>query len=242
MLRFRLVLMLLLLFALAACGGSSGLSPDKEVSKVKPMPINSKPYGKTYGEWSVLWWQWLFSVPASKCPLLDQTGEFATEGQSGKVWFLCGSFGNEEPWHRTVTIPPGTALFIDLASGEADNVGPRDLTPEQLLAEAKAYVDAVNVLYATLDGEPLSDNLYQYRSQAPGPFSLTVPDKTDNIWHFFGFDVVGSAWSEYTIFPCMADGYKLFLPPLSAGQHELHIKAGIEGYTGEVIYHITVGK
>jgi len=26
-------------------------------------PINSAPYGKTYGEWSAKWWQWDLSCP-----------------------------------------------------------------------------------------------------------------------------------------------------------------------------------
>ncbi len=27
------------------------------------LPVNSKPYGMTYGEWSAKWWQWAYSIP-----------------------------------------------------------------------------------------------------------------------------------------------------------------------------------
>ena len=26
-------------------------------------PINSKPFGLTYGEWAARWWQWALSIP-----------------------------------------------------------------------------------------------------------------------------------------------------------------------------------
>ena len=31
-------------------------------------PIESKPYGLSYGDWSVRWWKWLLSIPKSDNP------------------------------------------------------------------------------------------------------------------------------------------------------------------------------
>ena len=42
----------------------------------------------------------------------DTTGEFASLGQSGPVWFLAGTFGSTVT--RTVTIPAGKTLFFPI--------------------------------------------------------------------------------------------------------------------------------
>jgi len=54
------------------------------------IPPHAKFRGKTYGEWSAEWWRWALSLPTTAHPLLD-TGD-CSEGQSGKVWFLGGTF------------------------------------------------------------------------------------------------------------------------------------------------------
>ena len=59
------------------------------------LPPNSHPFGKTYGEWNAGWWQWFFSVPASKNPGRATDGAVDCRvGQSGNVWFLAGYFPN----------------------------------------------------------------------------------------------------------------------------------------------------
>ena len=35
------------------------------------LPPNSNPFGLSYAEWSVKWWQWVFSLPATNSPILD---------------------------------------------------------------------------------------------------------------------------------------------------------------------------
>ncbi len=67
------------------------------------LPPHSNAYGKTYGEWSILWWQWLASAPLDQNPGLDEDGEFINYGQSGQVWFLAPNFGGVDV--RTGTIP-----------------------------------------------------------------------------------------------------------------------------------------
>ena len=36
--------------------------------------LGSKIYDKTYGEWTVKWWQWALGTPASSNPVIDETG------------------------------------------------------------------------------------------------------------------------------------------------------------------------
>src|SRR5262249_10337841 len=74
-------------------------------------PPGSEPYGLSYGEWSARWWQWLLQIPATTNPNLDSTGAHCTEGQSGHVWFLAGSFGTlPSPIIRNCTVPAGRSL------------------------------------------------------------------------------------------------------------------------------------
>src|SRR5215213_4315010 len=75
------------------------------------LPPSSKPYGKTYGEWSAVWWQWALSQPVEAHPFIDDPAFDVTSGQSGSVWFLGTPFGTVT---RSVTIPSGKALLIGL--------------------------------------------------------------------------------------------------------------------------------
>jgi hypothetical protein len=50
-------------------------------------PLDSSPYGNTYGEWSARWAQWNLAIPTPTHPNLDPTGEHCGEGQEGPVWF-----------------------------------------------------------------------------------------------------------------------------------------------------------
>jgi hypothetical protein len=77
----------------------------------------------TYGEWNARWWQWFFSVPASKNPGLATNGAVnCSVGQSGDVWFLAGYFLGSGSFTRSCTIPAGKALFIPLINSWADNI------------------------------------------------------------------------------------------------------------------------
>ena len=52
--------------------------------------------GKTYGEWSAGWWQWMFSIKAAENPQ-DAQGEMdCSVHQSGPVWYLAGLFGFQQ--------------------------------------------------------------------------------------------------------------------------------------------------
>ena len=42
------------------------------------LPPQCVAYGKTYADWSVKWWQWVFSLPATNSPILD-TGDDCSE-------------------------------------------------------------------------------------------------------------------------------------------------------------------
>lgn len=198
-------------------------------------PPNSRPYGKSYAEWSQSWWQWAYGLPADNHPLFDETGANAGVGQSGPVWFLGGVFNASGTAHRSITVPKGTALFFPIINVEWDNqCPPGSLTIEELRALATFIADLATDLACEVDGVPVP-NLSRFRTPAE-PFSVTFPD--NNLFQLFGCDVPAG-----TYYPYVGDGYYVMLGPLSKGHHTLHFTGTFGppvGFTLDITYDIEV--
>ena len=217
--------------------GQSGKDSQRAGGNSNPgvLPINSTPNGKTYGEWTAAWWQWALSIPADRNPILDTTGAFCSEGQSGPVWFYAATFGNSA--ERSCTIPTGKTIFMPVfpwifgaAVGDCEPIGSGECVLEDLQAAAAAATEAAEVLEVTIDGVDVQ-NIRNYRASSPGAFSITFPEGA-----VFGLPAG-------TFFPNVADGYWLMLTPLSPGEHTIEVfvsapSVEIEELT--VITHLTV--
>src|SRR5438067_24588 len=102
---------------------TTGSPVSAQATDPQPASNNSEPYGMTYGQWNARWWQWFFSVPASRNPGLATDGAVdCSVGQSGDVWFLAGSFQSGGTFSRSCAVPVGKALFVPLINSWADNV------------------------------------------------------------------------------------------------------------------------
>jgi hypothetical protein len=162
------------------------------------------------------WWQWLLGQPASTNPALDLTGAFARQGQTGDVFFLAGAVALAgDPFsksvQRTVTIPPGKAIFFPILNFEFANkdTPPGGFTEAQLRAFAAGPLDTATGVYATLDGVSLAPQIMRIKSPV---FSYTLPKvkKGDlNLYQKLGLDITG------TVDGTISDGYWVYLPPLS---------------------------
>lgn len=219
------------LFALAACLSQNLALAEGDEGNPRVLPPNSHPHGKTYSQWSAAWWQWAVSVPADVNPVVDETGAFASQGQSGSVWFLAGVFNSTGTAERTVTIPPGKALFFPIVNFVWISTVPTDpTTADTIRPLVEPAVDAATDLACEIDGVAIK-NLGQYRTESP-LFNVTVP--ANNI---FGLD-------PGTYGPSMDEGYYLMLAPLNAGQHTIHFHGSLPTlpFTLDITYHITVGK
>jgi hypothetical protein len=211
---------------------------------------NRDAFGRSYEEWSVAWWQWVFSLPANQPdghphPLFDTTGADCDEGQKGKVWFLGGIIvlegGTGEGIVRDCAIPKGTALFFPIINSEADNI-PGDYPPATTLKESKLTklcrdnVKDPAALTVELDGQPLQ-HLNRYAIK-PTLFSYKVPSH-GSIDSFFGIPFTGKV-PEPGAVSC---GYYIFLNPLSTGEHTLLIAAtnSSETFKFDVTYNLSVG-
>ncbi|MBI5651870.1 MAG: hypothetical protein HZC40_15750 [Chloroflexi bacterium] len=207
------------------------------------LPPNSKPFGKTYGEWSVEHWKWIYSLPVDHHPLFDTAD--CSAGQSGKVWFLGGMFSVTNPspgvfignTTRNCKVPVGKALFFPIVDVEGSTVEGNGVTEAELRAFANFVADHAANLFAEIDGKPIT-NLNAYRAQSPlftfGPLpannALGLPQGTTS--------------------PAVSDGYFLMIAPLSSGRHTIHFKGSIilgqptdPGYfefSLDITYNITV--
>jgi hypothetical protein len=225
-----LVVLLLLTPTTSQFAWAQGPASNTSSSNPAIFPPDSQPYGLTYGEWTAKWWQWAHSIPTANNPTLDQTGKDCAQAQNqtGSVWFLAGTgAGSAE---RTCTIPAGKAILLPIINA----LGVRDAgeTKEELVAAAKESIDKVTTLDASVDGTPLQ-NLSNYRIQSPF-FNDTLPK--DNI--------LGDPEGTYL---AIADGYWLFLEPLSPGQHEIRLHGAIieptsptPSFETAVTYHLTI--
>jgi hypothetical protein len=196
------------------------------------LPPQSLPNDKSYGEWAAAWWQWAFAIPTPMNPLADTTGEFASVGQQGPVWFLAGVWGANYQVVRECTVPADKMLFFPIANWVTAGwqfTGPEDVAGFVVWARGalKDAADQASGMACEIDGTPVL-NIDAYREQS-GPFPLTFP--VDNLWGHpewqleLQTDVLG-----------MDEGYYLMLAPLKPGTHTIHFQAG----SMDVTYHLTV--
>jgi hypothetical protein len=201
-------------------------------------PINSRPYGQTYGQWSARWWQYAFSLTTfDACPAEP----------SGQVRFLAGTTDGSIA-DRKCTVPVGKAILFPIinaewsvveaqANGDACFVpaSPSGTSDKALRACATAQINHVTKLEASVDGVPLQD-LTNYRAVSP-PFNFTsVPGNP------FGVCQPAGCSSH-----AVADGYWIMLTPLSPGAHTVQFRG--EAFFPELnnftfvtgaTYHLTV--
>jgi hypothetical protein len=252
---------------LAGCGGGSDgttatpVANDAAVAQAQSngnlgnpgvVPPQSQPAGKTYSEWSALWWQWAVKRPSGQGPLDGPPNDpaFCALDQSGNVWFLgTSSFGQPPAQPRQCNIPAGKFIFFPLEDAEwSENealysnfvtpgtycpvsTSPQNATLPALLACAGALLGTLGsppVLMAELDGRQLI-NLEAYRFQAVDPNVTLSPNPTNLI----GIPVPGTPVTPAVPanFPSSgiqfgADGYFIMLAPLSTGTHTLTFQGG----------------
>jgi hypothetical protein len=183
-------------------------------------PPDTSPRGASYAQWSARWWRWFMQHPLAGHPSVDDPSFNVASGQSGKVWFLASpvAFGTATPpaLTRTITIRPGIALFVGLLNGEFSSLEGAATEMEQR-SIANFQADRIVNVAATFDGHAV-DDILDFRSESP-QFTFTAPTP----WIFGPTGGAGTA---------VADGYYLYLEPMSVGQHVLHFSGGFHFEAG----------
>ena len=223
-----------LALSLAATSGIAQAEPGWHT----PKPIF---HAKRYAGLATDWLEWVVAFPNASSPLLDPTGAFAAEEQSGNVWFLAGTAVSGQA-SRSVTLPEGTALFFPIVNNYWVNVpelGDFPWSPAQE-AFARSYianrVDTAHDLILEIDGRAVPNATKLRLRSAVGECTLP-PDADDNI---FGGPIDAGPHE------CVADGYWAFVPPLSVGHHTIRFAGGLAAddfnlaFDLDVTYQITV--
>ena|SRR2546428_4840230 len=166
-------------------------------------PIDSKPFGYTYGEWSARWWQWLLSIPIARNPAFDITGAKAYMNQNHpNVFFLCQTYeGVPSIPNRTVTLNAGMSIFMPVINwvsilhydGETD---------QELIDIANKKMNVVANLQMSINGITVKKGLEEYRARSPF-FEIELPEN----------NIIASSSGQTR---AISDGYWLFLKPLES--------------------------
>lgn len=194
----------------------------KQAANPRVAPPGSKPYGKTYSEWNMEWYLYAMPMPFSINPFCYGTD--GTIGQSGKVWFLGGTFVGDGNLDRTITVPAGTALFFPVFNAECSTLETGEWHGDDeasLRTCANGWGDQIvegkwGPLFCKIDGYKLK-NLEQYRCETP-LISINIPPTPEGDNNIFWVPV-----SEWTPVLSVGDGVYVFLHPLPVGTHTLEI-------------------
>jgi hypothetical protein len=197
-----LALLLIPSFIASSLAAQAGLAEFPDI-----YPVDSRPFGQSYPEWTASWWQWALTIPERMNPISDTTGQFCNVGQSGPVWFLGGTWGGSV--ERKCNIPVGKAILWGPINYSCSPVEFPSLKTEDALRDcAKKPMDKVLAVSVKINGTE-SPDLKQFRIQSP-VFNFTFPDG-----NILGEDVP----SQKTF--SVSDGYWIFLKPLPKGHYTI---------------------
>jgi hypothetical protein len=179
------------------------------------------------------WWQWVYSIPPSVNPVLDDSGKDCVVGQRGDVWFLTGTFGGAVT--RTCSVPEGKVLFFPVINSSFFNTpntcgqGSESFTAKEMRAAIAPFIDEAINLSVTVDGRRVK-NIQRIRSEV---YEVSMPE--ENVIDFLGADCAAGVYS-----PAVDDGYYAYLNPIKPGLHTLHIQAESSGFIVDVTYHLNI--
>lgn len=165
-------------------------------------PIDSKPFGLSYSEWSIKWWQWISSISKDKNPACDWNGANVNINQSDpRVLFLCQTYeGVESTPFRKSNITKGRSIFMPIINWISILYYDGN-TDKELLEIAKNRMDVIGSLQVTINGFTINKGLEKYRVQTIF-FEIDLPEN-----NIFG---ISSGRKR-----CISDGYWIFLEPIS---------------------------
>ena len=227
---------ILLAFGLAALGGATVHAQGNGNPNPGILPPQAVFKGKTAGEWTAAWWQWVRGTEGS-VQMLDETGEHAHVNNNGAdgVFFLAKSWTGV-PEVRHIEIPSGTPLYVPLM-GWGPLADPGEFLGTygsvESLFETLFYPDILGVhdLSLEIDGvsvAALEDGNLHYLNFVEDGDDLIVP-----IWMADGTERETAGYE-----------FSVIVTPLPPGEHVVQLKGQwsdeFDSFESDVTYHITV--
>jgi len=195
-------------------------------------PVDSKPFGMTYEDWTIKYWQWLLPISVDRNPLADTNGQHCSEGQGNlPVFFLAPA--DKGSVQRTCNITAGKAILVPVNIVECSFKEFKVKTEQDLKKCATEDESSNPGLSLSVDGKDFK-NLQSYRIPTRA-FDASFPKNG-----IFGVNSPGPTRS-------VSDGYWVMLQPLPPGKHQIHFHATLTdpntqlfSYNAEVKYNINV--
>ncbi len=187
-----------------------------ESNLVQVFSETDKPYGKTYGAWTVKWWQWIYSVPSKISPLLDLNGKNWKKGQrSSDVWFLAGIYNDVHKTFpfRKIEMDSGRSILFPVLNCEANKLEFPKMTHDDLVEHVVDDVNTVVKKDCTINGKRVSPVLI---TSDPKIFRLRIVK--NNALRLKNTGRTHAA----------AYGYWIFLKPLPKGKYNICFEGSCE--------------
>lgn len=165
------------------------------------LPTDSDPFGVSYKEWTVRWWQWLSSIPKNRNPALDYNGRDINTNQNyPSVLFLCQTYEKAErrPFRKN-RINKGRFIFMPIIN-YISIIDVDGNTNDEILMTAKDKMDVIGPLEININGVKFQTGFEKFRIQSPF-FEINVP--VNNIFNI-----------SAGIKRCISDGYWIFFGPI----------------------------
>jgi len=178
--------------------------------------VDSRPYGISYGKWTVRWWRWFLSASKSKNPALDSTGQYAGENQPERyVWFLAGKLADENKSlpNRKCSIPLGRSILFPIINCEANFLEFPELKTEREIIDHVTSDENTIVEKVCL----LNDVTVPAQRVQSDPVLFSVNLGKDNI-----YNVNAEKTNAH------GDGYWIFLKPPPKGDYVLSFSGSCE--------------
>jgi hypothetical protein len=192
-------------------------------------PSSPTVYGKTIGDWGLAWWQWAIDSTAANNPITSDGAVDCSAGQSGRVWFLAGTFGTTAV--RSCSVPASKALFLAIYNTLWWN--PEDCKrPLGCRRTAAEQMDNITSWTCRIDGRPCIFTNQVVRDQS-NPLPLNIPP--------YSWLVTEVGYTPGLREFAIADGYWIMLDPLPAGPHTIRITTTAPGgFALDVTFNLTV--
>jgi hypothetical protein len=209
-------------------GGGGGGTP-------RVVPVEARPFGKSYAEWSALWWQTIYSIPFDDNPLATGDCHAGSGGPNGQVAFIAAPLGPDIS--SVCSVQEGQAILFPLSSFANDYPCPDpsfEPAPGQSLEDflregAEALIDLVESVSLRIDGKEVR-NLSRNRVGS----DLFLIDGDPSLTATFDPCVTGEPQ------PAVSDGYWVMITPLPPGEHSLLVNVVFAGMEFQVDNRVTV--
>lgn len=188
---------------------------------------HERPFGITFGQWTVSWWKWLLSCPNSINPAIDENGDNSSLNQRGPVWFLAGTFGENMIPYRRCTISHDKCVLFPVINYELNvHEKPEITTDNELLVKVVDDEDDIVNVIVEVDDQRLTASRVQ---SDPKLFYVDLPE--DNCLNIPAIRT-----------KIASDGYWVFLKPLTKGAHKIFFHGSCSGgrRSCTAFYNLTV--